>query len=384
MKNLKKWKKEKKELKPQSKKSVYGIHDLLFLPLVVGMAFTNDDMFEETKKVRKQLMDKIEEELNDLDQRLDEIHEEYQPKEVVEEEVDSDLITFKEKEYDQEIDIPILEETPEMEEVTKGICEVELQLASLVIEKEEPSLEELALSKEEISSVIGEYQEWLDDQVVFEKLWDTKEKEMNVKIEALEKTEKLPSIVPTSRQQKYLKELTSNIEVLLQEQQEKVRQLEREIKHISISSTVRKRQFALTNQVVLQSAVMYQMISKAPIHPVHKFVLQTVLLHRTMRMSRRVVEVKEDHFDLRNDFQRKLKAIQYDVHYAKHMLGSAVYQMTRAKKQFIRDFSDFKDQLPEYDLLLKEFKKMEEELFRQEKNMDTITKEVEKQLQKKI
>lgn len=355
------------------RKHVYGIHDLLFLPLVIGSVFIKDEKIEKKEENRRQLVDLLNEELDEVDQKLDTI------------------ISLEEKDESKDEALRYASKVKELssfkeelilEDIKTDLDEVELQITSLMIDEcEEDNLEIMV----EDRKTIDEYREWLDDQEVIEKMYDLKEKEIDVTV-SLEEKPKVrtdQNITFKKPNQNKIKDMTEQVKRLLDDEQNKLNRLQEEIRKMSYSKSIMKVKFEFTNRHLLQNIFMFKAISKSSLPSVEKFVLKTVLLSRMMRMNRKVIEDKEDKNLLTIDWKHRLKAIYHNVDYAKTMLSSALYQSRKMKKTFQKEFSIYQEQFPLYDKFLKEFDKMEKDLLEQEKKISSMNKNIEKQMQKK-
>lgn len=64
------------------------------------------------------------------------------------------------------------------------------------------------------------------------------------------------------------------------------------------------------------------------------------------------------------------------------MLNEAILQSKKMKKEFLIEFSQYKDQIPEYDGLIKQYDNIEKNLQEKKKSLGSLQNNIEKAKQK--
>lgn len=283
---------------------VYGIHDLLFLPLIIGMAFTKKEdekrqIDEEVIFSRQQVEDNFNEEIQEVENKLNQITLEAND-------------SKNEDSLDQDNTLLILniEKKEKFDQLQEEIDDIEKQLFALVIDDKEYIItdDSLTLSKdvdyneeelqeEKIIEVpqkaIEEYHTWLEELPIQEKFYDIKEKEMEVYSDIILDKETFDLSDYEENQIELKRQIEEVTKTLAKQDKEldKVKtQLALPVSYIEkVNIEVR-----FTSHILLENLVLTHAISKAKINPVSKLVLQTMVINRTLKQSRRAVRKKKN------------------------------------------------------------------------------------------
>lgn len=367
--------------KIHQRKRIYGIHDLLFLPLLVGMAFTKEKETETDKILSEDNREKvatfIEEELVIAEEKIDNL-------------------TNKTTNIIEKDEVPSQSETIKQlvtfEVVQEEMDEIEKQLTSLFIEDEytaevpqEKVVENNIVLKESSTmrkkESVEDYQDWIEELPIKEKFYDVKVKEMELCYDLKEEVQDIDLPISKEETEKLNNQL-EKIKIMLNNQEKKIEQVK--IKLAQPITTIEKTRIRLetSSKQIMTNITMYGVISKAKINPLSKIILQTIFLSRAFRGTRRVVTDKVKLPPI--NYDKVLKSVFYDTKYASSMIDSALYQTKKIMKDMKKEVLNLQDQSSYYDKVLVELQKIENDLKEKKKNIDILQQEVVRAKEKNV
>lgn len=354
------------------------------------MAFTKEEMSERPKRLREQLIDEVEENLDEMEEQLNQIktNDRFQVESQTEFEMRIEEDSKKAEEepafkattgrFSLDLDQP---KQIAVETINAQLKELEFGMASLWIDDKSSFAKTQNFPEEVILPAIEEYQEWLEDQDIVERIFDIKEEVLEVEQDLENPEKEIPSLDLFLDEQKECLSMIKQVESLFQEQETKFYHMKRELDQLTAVQEKIQCKFRITSQVLLRSGILYQTLSKAKLPRLVKFVLQTKLLSQTMRMSRSIVE--ETPPKMPTSLEKQLKTASFDLRYTQTILNNAQSKIKKAKQNFKNTFQDYRGQLLEYDKLYQQFEKMENSLNKQEQNLVLLQQNMEKQIQKR-
>lgn len=387
-------KKTVKENKKQRKR-VYGIHDLLFFPLILGLAFTKN--VEEEEKQQEQVQKARETMANSVATRLDMIEEKLEQIAQTSEEDQFVLVSD-----DVNMDNLVVEGNGKQEcfeEIQEEIAEVEQELFSLSIEEEEKdALLDVAsfetehdVSEEKrdnpksrvepqtemvLEEVLNEYHTWLEAQPFQEQFFDVKEKEMEVKGELLIEDETFDVSYYEENQTELKKQLSVMMKMMETSEKELNRVKRQLAQPIETIEKVRTK-IEFTSSRLFETVLLSHAVSKSKLNPFSKFILQTMVISHAMKQSRRVVRTTEKRKPM--NFENQLYACFSDTRYLETMIDGSIDQCKRLKKEFLLEVSSIEGQVKEYNGMIKQFDEMQKKLQEKKKAIFSLQDEVKKE-----
>ncbi len=374
-------KEQKKEEQKKKRRFVYGIHDLLFLPLILGMAFVDEEKEQQSLRTRKEVKDYFEDELDVIEEQLDHLAADHGSNHAIEhKEEHSSKAVLASPSIKEEVAI-------HFQDLDLDLEEIEQQLIALTLDdyQDEPEkVEEAPENTEDLievpESVLEEYQEWAFTELPYERFYDLKEKEMEVQVDVQKHPEVPPIDLSDYRDQEHLlQENLNEVTDLLNRQKKDLEEMKKKL-NTATSLERTKIKFNTSSQLFTSSLIAYYALAHSSLNPVYKFALQAVLLNRAFRVSKQVITEKVDLPIV--DYSKQIYAMLQDSKNMHSMLNGTIYQAQSMRRAFILEFKDLKDYVDEYDSTLKKLDQFISEIKEEQKKVDGLTEEVQRQLEK--
>ncbi len=356
-KNLKK-KKEKKE-----QQHVYRVRDFFVLPLILGMAFYQGKDFQQkkdgtlslepekkdpivptpTEPKENVVIEVIEQQLEEI---LDNLEEAVDPSKKPEEErIDLlastlQLLSFVEEEIEE---IKVVDQIGDLIEATK---------------EDQPEEEE------KLPSSIEPFTEEEQDQIQEANTWI----EENHVLETLEEAKKVSREISLSfkdqemfqRRKQELKDITALIREELLRQVSTMREIEEKVNSITNQVQQRLELASRNRERIVSNLFLLQAISNIKMNRFMKFFMRLSLLSSLVRTS----YPKHEQPDL-SPYLESLSKMETTNHSMLSDLERTMQSTNRFIREFEREYGPYREEIPEYDSMLKEIQKAEDELEQQ-------------------
>ncbi len=371
-----------KKITNRKKRSVYGIRDLLFLPLIIGMAFTKDEEDKNRRKTvtenRKKVISLLDDKLEYEQQHITDIYQTYltEEAEIVLDDDNHLMDNIKQEEYDN---------------IAQELEEIEQEIVTLIIDNKmrEDILDLTELDNSNLTAddkntiiddrnkAIDEYQQWFEEQAIEEKFYTIKEQEIILSYDVLDKEEDSIDSTILEKEKDDIAENVKDIKKWIANQNRELKSITEKLQEKTKTVERTRIKWELTQQALMENLLFYQAINMAPLNPLCKLVFKVTILNHLFKQSRKVITDEEILPSI--DYEKEIKGMLYNNKYINTMIDSALYNTKRLKREIDKEFYDLGLDNPQYQQLLEQLTVVEDDLLNQKDNLMTIKTEIFKQ-----